>query len=352
MAGVIEKYRDEGYEPSMVLSWEQHVVRGDATNSRAGEQKIFVSDVLSLFHHNGIPGELGRPYRTMQLSYPDVAFVPETFSSLDAFAMWDKLLTRSGVHCWQSRVDDTYEDPCSQYLEKVVNDDGEEEDGEGAGVFEQVPDHDKVDGIADVAWSKGVAMHISIFNFHTDAGPDQFGCASKLAGYFAFVPRVWTIWSFCFMHQIHLMAGRQLKRLSGHYSNLAKLTHLWRSPGAAVKLLRVLAAPDLLGDDAKRVASSLPPRPLTRRWGSIHAAESFYLRFSRKVLCATFNAVFRKDADEGRQDRGSLAEDPDGERYGEKMGRWLRDVLSALHSDSFWISLHLGHITRSPIGRA
>ena len=109
-----------------MLSWEQHVVRGDATNSRAGEQKLFVSEVLSLFHHDGIPGELGPPYRAMQLSYPDVAFVPATFNSIDAFAMWDALLTRSGVRCWQSRVDDTYEDPGSQYLETVEHDGGDE----------------------------------------------------------------------------------------------------------------------------------------------------------------------------------------------------------------------------------
>ena len=101
--------------------------------------------------------------------------------------------------------------------------------------------------------------------------PKQFSsaCPSKV------------MFQFCLMHIVQLIAQLSLGRLDKlskgtsfgklYFSQLAKLSNSWRSPGTHVRMQKVVNErfPTLV----KVLASSIPGRCLRGRWGSVDEVE-------------------------------------------------------------------------------
>jgi hypothetical protein len=103
---------------------------------------------------------------------------------------------------------------------------------------------------------------------HTLMEADLSSCLSDL--YF----RVW-----CMQHQGALIVKSQLARLDNHYSQLATITNTWRSIGVALRVFATWKELDVLEGTQTALAAckKLPPRALTGRWGTVHAAEAYLL---------------------------------------------------------------------------
>lgn len=78
----------------------------------------------------------------------------------------------------------------------------------------------------------------------------------------------------------------------GHYSDIAKVTNVWRSPGTADKIRKAFI--QLHGEArAKATVPRLPPRALRGRWGSITSVELFLLLAGPNFLPEAFAMVTR-----------------------------------------------------------
>ena len=76
----------------------------------------------------------------------------------------------------------------------------------------------------------------------------------------------------------------------GHYSDIAKVTNVWRSPGTADKIRKAFC--QLHGEKrAKASVWRLPPRALRGRWGSMTAVEIFLLASGPDFLPEAFAAA-------------------------------------------------------------
>ena len=72
-------------------------------------------------------------------------------------------------------------------------------------------------------------LHLKIYIFVSDAGPDQCGSQSLIRS--DTMDRLWTIIfvQHCLLHQAALCVKRQLSNLDPYWSMLAKLVNLWRT---------------------------------------------------------------------------------------------------------------------------
>ena len=84
------------------MTWELHVVRGDATNSAAIHgAKAHVTEVHSLFHHIELDGiDDAPPDELLQRTYTDLQKVPESNSALEQRVLFLKQMESIGCKTW------------------------------------------------------------------------------------------------------------------------------------------------------------------------------------------------------------------------------------------------------------
>eukprot|EP00959_Pyramimonas_sp_CCMP1952_P025937 544553-Pyramimonas_sp.AAC.1 len=211
--------------------------------------------------------------------WPDIAQIPHSNTGHTQSALYRKQLSCAGVRLW--------------------------DDGVEARQHEQEQD-------PDAAFAAAAAidpLHLRIFAFQSDQGPDQAQCRKIIIGSVRAAPDVIIIWQFCMLHMGHLITERHLRihdklvTKKGYWSSVATIVNTWRVPGNAKRIFKALAYPhdvaDDVGDDAddaaamrmsraKELAGRLPPRPLTGRWGSIHLCEQFLLKMTFDEMTSAF----------------------------------------------------------------
>ena len=109
-------------------------------------------------------------------------------------------------------------------------------------------------------------VHLTVYLVCTDAGPDEAGTKTIVLGDTAALLTTWVVWTFCFIHQLHLIIKRQIVRADASrlFGNTAMMTNVWRSPAQATIVFRGWA--DVFGiPRARAVASRGPPRCLKGR---------------------------------------------------------------------------------------
>lgn len=288
--------------------FEVHIVRGDATNSAAAQRsKVHFCTAISSYQFEA--GSLGEDaaghLAERRTCVADLQFIPTGCTSEQLLGIYKVQMQSMGVPA--------FTDACK---------------------------------------------HTRIYTMVTADGPDQKGCEKLVARSMKNNPASLFCRFKCLLHQLHLIVGKQLKRLSplGYYSKVAKIINVWRSCGTPHKIFRAYKA--MHGEKrAKEVANRLPPRALRGRWGSITAAEEFLLKCGHAELPAVFcNAVgldegHGEDAEEAMVVDISSVEvcDVDSAVYRQVMGRWRKESIAAIRSNDFWIVLSLANITKQPI---
>ena len=189
------------------------------------------------------------------------------------------------------------------------------------------------------------AKWLRFFTFVTDDGPDQKACQKIIGDAFKNDPRTLVFRLKCLLHQLHLTVAKQLKRLDGHYSDVAKIVNTWRGTGIPMKIFKA--------SGKNPVYKSLPRRALKGRWGSMSAAENYLLRCGfeelPKIFSDALGALPLDDADLLQVVDISNVLEMDTALYKTVMGKWRRDAIAALNSTAFWIRLAVAHFTRKPI---
>ena len=193
----------------------------------------------------------------------------------------------------------------------------------------------------------GVPRRFAVYVMSSDSGPDQAKCAKMISAELEPVPRAIFFHMPCLLHQIHLIVRTSLAKFPSYFASCAKVVNTWRSWGNTKKIRA--AWREHFGDERAKVAtSSLPPRPLRGRWGSIESIEQFLLKCGRHELITVYEEALLKKA------KSVLAEgcpdmDDEVKKYQMEVGRWTVEAVEALKDDSFWASLLIGSISRGPI---
>lgn len=296
--------------------YEVHIVRGDATNSAAAQQsKVHFCTSISGYSA-GVESkedaaiELA-PYR---VSVADLQFAP--------------------TGCTASHLVGTYETQLKSM---------------GIPAFSQ-----------NNSGSEFELRHPRIICMVSDDGPDQRGSEKLICSMVAKQPCVLFCRFKCILHQLHLIVGKQLKRLNayGYYSKLAMVINTWRSCGMPHKVYKTYV--EKHGEKrARTVVKRLPPRALRGRWGSISASEAFLLDCGYNELPGVFASAVGADLGqcEGEEEDAGLvldltsveACDVDSAVYRKVMGRWRRESVAAIQTKSFWIVLVIAHETKQPV---
>ena len=195
---------------------------------------------------------------------------------------------------------------------------------------------------------------LTVYVMCSDMGPDQAKCARMITQQLE--PERTTLFFHipCFLHQIHLIVRMSLSKFPTYFSSCAKIVNTWRSWGHARKIQA--AWEHLFGSKrAKETTSSLPPRPLRGRWGSIEGIESFLIHCGRDELVQVYEFALLKKAKsvlEELEKHKSNADDEETRSYQMQVGKWTVEAVQALKDDSFWASLIIGKASRGPIAHA
>lgn len=147
------------------------------------------------------------------------------------------------------------------------------------------------------------------------------------------------------------------------HSHDAQVINVWRTSTNATKIRE--AYRELYGADrATKCAEVLPQRPLRGRWMAKQRTEAYLLRCGQTELPEVFHRALGgsmhaapaapalppavQESSKVREDLGVLDRDEETDRT--TLGRWTREAMSALWSNSFWIRLIIGHTSAAPCG--
>ena len=292
--------------------FEIHIIRGNGTNSAAAQQsKVHFSMAVSLYFagmqaesvEDNIDGELVH-LQPVRSAVADLQFIPTSSTGETIFETYQVQMRSMGIPSFDQLVP-------PRVLRAYV--------------------------------------------FVTDDGPDQRGAQKLISAALKDFPSVLYVRFKCLLHQLHLIVGKQLKRLDGLYSQIAKVVNVWRATGNAWKIYNTYC--DMFGEKrARQVAKRLPPRALKGRWGSISSVESFLLNCGATELPAVFKAAvggtdFQTDGEDSAlvQIHADQVFDMDTETYRNLLGRWRREAIKCLHSNTFWLTVAIGSGTRGPL---
>ena len=293
--------------------FEIHIVRGDGTNSAAAQQsKVPFSMALSLYFagmqaenvEDNIDGGLV-PLQSVRSCVADLQFIPTSSTGETIFETYQVQMKSMGIPSFDQLVS-------PRVLRAYV--------------------------------------------FVTDEGPDQRGAQKLISAALKDFPSVLYVRFRCILHQLHLVVGKQLKRLDGLYSQIAKVVNVWRATGNACKIYNTYC--DMFGQKrARQVAKRLPPRALKGRWGSISSVESFLLACGPAESPVVFKAAvggteFQTDGEDGSalvHIHADQVFDMDTETYRNLLGRWRREAIKCLESNTFWLTVAIGSGTRGPL---
>ncbi|CAK0878364.1 unnamed protein product [Prorocentrum cordatum] len=318
-------------EENPIISWGAHSMRGDAARSSDWKSRtLFCSDVWSAFCipvtlADGSPGFDARA----NFCHPDMAWVPRSSTGLALMKMREGKLEHAGTCTWRSFLNVRLQ------MQQLGPD--ELPPAEALG--------DTMIGMS-VQQAGELWKHITIFIGGTDKGPDCCGMGRHLRHDLAELLWVWWIQTYCWIHQLHLIAKDQLKRMTGYYSRIAKMANSRRSPGKAP--LVYLTWKNMFGGErARHAAGRLPPRPLVGRFGAIYKTGEHFLRCGMRETQEVYKRVFAPR----EFHESDIQEDPDGESWAAKMGRWEADAVAATHCVRHWIDMYVLHIPGQPVIR-
>eukprot|EP00438_Fugacium_kawagutii_P005301 Skav231731 [mRNA] locus=scaffold638:10945:15691:+ [translate_table: standard] len=200
----------------------------------------------------------------------------------------------------------------------------------------------------------GQQQHLTAYIMTTDMGPDQAKCARLMSEKLAKADREVFFHLACLLHQIHLIVRHSLSKFPAYFPNCAKIVNVWRSWGNNRKIKA--AWTKMFGEEScKHAASSLPPRPLRGRWGSIEGIEQYLLRCGRECLAQVYESALLKKAKSCIDEFGDCVVDDledETRKYQLQVGRWTLEAIAALRDDSFWGALIIGSKSRGPICHA
>ena len=223
------------FNPRMrrLVSWEIHRIRGDATNSSSIRSfNVFCSEVLSAFHIPQITelehiygSEETEQFTDMRLSYPDITYVPCHASAATSKTMWEHQIEKIGAKTWRQ--------------ESKLNSDLQS-------LLQAAPDSDVPPELASFELARhlrrftcrDIHMHINVYLGTTDCGPDEAAFSRLMEDELWHDVLSWVLWTFCFIHQIHLMTKRQLEHWPTYFSGMAKMSNVWRSPKVAAQIYK------------------------------------------------------------------------------------------------------------------
>ena len=134
---------------------------------------------------------------------------------------------------------------------------------------------------------------------------------------------VWVIWTFCLVHQIHLIAKRALRKQGRFYSKVAKMSNCWRAPSRSSKIYKAWQRlpPELGPERAKKVAGKLPPKAIQGRFGAVYKTVAHFLFAGKRSLEFVFKDVFVRGAREEERERtmgDKIDDDPEERTIGLK----------------------------------
>ena len=266
--------------------------------------------------------------------HPDLCWVPHKCDGAMSKRLWEYQLRSQGLEIWADRVKSRH--GALAYLSR----------GGSHGDDPTLPDPT----VAKHVHFKGMeskAVHIQVVAVTTDAGPDQVAARNLVQAELAEDIYSWVFWGCCFLHQVHLMVKRQLTRCPSFFSDMAKMSNVWRSAGTAVQIFN--AWKHLFGKArADRVASSLPPRVLTGRFGALERVSQFFSRATQRETAAVFEDVFLHALVTPARKRSVLVHDLDEEDYSVKLGRWKRGALEAARDLAHWRLMYILTAARGP----
>ena len=200
--------------------------------------------------------------------------------------------------------------------------------------------------------------------FTTDAGADELYARKIIRARAAEHAHV-LIWECdCLAHQYQLIVKEGLKTLNTlatemwkcdytYVSTMSKFLLLWRDNARVV----FQVWHDKYGPvTAREVAHKVPPQLIVGRWGSISSCEAHVLRAKQTELVAVFEIVFARlpTRTEVRKRPAAATDDHHAsveaeKEYSQRMGRWAREVLEAIHDPNCGCLLRISHMLRAPL---
>ena len=330
------------------------IIKGQATNNSSWRSyKVFSSESLTAFYFPLIDEEggdaafdglgeeadelreiFGKGCAGQLLAYPDLTYTPWNCSGAMSKSIWEHQLEKIGIQTWRALAEGA---------------------SQGAAALSAGADDIGVE-FTDVTrrWLRlqeigHCFIHLDVFSFGTDKGPDQVGTRKRVLDEVADLVYVWVFWVFCIMHQIHLIVKRQLSRDPSYFSRMAVMTNTWRSPHVASKIYRCWAR--LFSRlRADKVARGLPPKMLTGRFGSAHKCEKFFMRASQIETAETFKLAFDIDPANAPTVPASIfSTDPeDAETYQQRQGRWKKLSVQSASDRNHWAYMGAVHVSRGP----
>ncbi len=257
-----------------------------------------------------------RPDCSSLTVFPDVQKLPEHSTAESARALYIRQLRNVGISTWDQP------------------DWGRAAESEDAWITQ-----------ADASY-----LHITVWLFTSDGGPDQMACMKDVAVEVDNYLTTWLIHTWCIEHVIHLMAKKNVCRAGKSYwATLAKVTHTWRSPNNPKKLYRTYSV-KFGKDRADSVALTIPQRPISGRWGVVSATEFTVLRCQPSEFPEVFKSAFLASLLGETRDRvmqiGEV--DESSEDYTAKCNRWAREASADLDNIDFWRLMNVAHMSRAP----
>eukprot|EP00969_Alexandrium_andersonii_P268408 11861354-Alexandrium_andersonii.AAC.1 len=101
-------------------------------------------------------------------------------------------------------------------------------------------------------------------------------------------------------------------------------------------------------ESATSCIKRLIPRPIRGRWGSLFDTERYLVKCGKTRLACVFPRAMAWRLAAKSNNQGTRVVDLDEqESFTEKLGRWTRDAVNAVHSNAFWKTLLLRHVPGS-----
>ena len=201
----------------------------------------------------------------------------------------------------------------------------------------------------------------------SDAGPDQAARRKALRSSLVDVGNILYFDWNCSIHQYHLIVKDQLQTVDAflnalnpvfkdhpgkYFASVAKIANYWRERvGSFIDTWEAMH-----GVSTDVNYRRYPLQVVAGRWGSIDAAEEFYLARGKMrlkpVLLAMLSSAMKatKPKAQEKDKADDLADDLDErEAYRIKMSKYSSGACAAVQSDLFWVLLRLLHVARGPL---
>jgi len=88
---------------------------------------------------------------------------------------------------------------------------------------------------------------------------------------------------------------------------------------------------------------------LSGRFGQIHKTTELFLNATFAETSKVFTSLYKSEEPTLEEEKQQILEDPEGEGYRAKLGRWRREALAAANDVSVWRKMAMTHVCRGPV---